>query len=132
MALTSDQLSDLQGDLGIGADEAVFTDAELERLFARAGEDYATAVYYAWRQLLAASTKYIDYRVAQTDEKRSQAYTHIKEMVAAWKDLAAESTNSQGVAVLGLTSVPPRYKEYPYDGDERGVVRDRRISGRYD
>jgi hypothetical protein len=132
MALTADQLSDFQGDLGIGSDEDVFTDAELERLFTRAGEDYPTAVYYAWRQLLAASTKYIDYRVAQTEEKRSQAYAHIRDMVAYWKDQAAESTNSQGVAVLGLTSVPPRYKEFPYDEDERGVVRSRRISGRWD
>lgn len=114
MALTTEQLGDFQGDLGIGSDEAVFTDAELERLFQRAGENYSTAVYMAWRQLLAASTKYIDYQVAQTKESRSQIYAHIKEMVAHWEEEAKESTNAQGVAILGLNEVPTRWKEEPY------------------
>lgn len=113
MALTADQLSDLQADLGIDDSEAVFTDAELERLFQRAGEVYATAVWYAWRQLLAASTKYIDYKVAQTEEKRSQLYAHIKEMVAYWGDESNKATNTQGVRIVGLTEIPPRWKEEP-------------------
>ena len=114
MALTSEQLSDLQSDLGIGSDQSVFTDAELERLFQRAGEVYETAVYKAWSQLLAASAKYIDYRVAQTEEKRSQAYAHIKEMVAHWKAESDKVSNTQGVMIAGLTEVPPRFKEEPY------------------
>lgn len=117
MALTTDQLADLQADLGIDDSEAVFTDAELERLFARAGEDYPTAVYYAWRQLLAASTKYIDYRVAQTEEKRSQVYSHIKDMVAYWGAESDKSTNVQGVKIVGMTEIPPRRKEEPATAD---------------
>ncbi len=113
MALTADQLSDLQADLGIDDSETVFTDAELERLFQRAGEVYETAVYKAWCQLLAASAKYIDYRVAQTEEKRSQAYAHIKEMVAHWKAESDSVTNTQGVRIVGLTEIPPRLKEEP-------------------
>lgn len=113
MALTTDQLADLQADLGIGADETVFTDAELERLFARADEVYASAVYMAWRQLLAASTKYIDYRVAQTEEKRSQVYQHIKDMVGHWQSESDKATNVQGVRMVGLTEIPPRRKEEP-------------------
>lgn len=114
MALTTDQLSDFQSDLGIDDSEAVFTDAELERLYVRAGEVYATAVWYAWRQLLAASTKYIDYRVAQTEEKRSQVYAHIKEMVGYWKDESDAVNNTQGVMIAGLTEIPPKWKEEPY------------------
>lgn len=113
MALTAEQLSDLQSDLGIDDNEAVFTDAELERLYTRAGEVYATAVYMAWRQLLAASTKYIDYRVAQTEEKRSQVYSHIKDMVAYWKGESDAANNTQGILIAGLTEVPPRFKEEP-------------------
>lgn len=120
MALTADQLADLQSDLGIGSDEAVFTDVELERLFQRAGEDYPTTVYYAWRQLLAASTKYVDYQVAQTRESRSQAYQHIKDMVAYWKGESEESLNTSGVAIAGLTPIPPRWKDAPYESEGDG------------
>ena len=67
MALTTEQLADFQADLGIDDSESVFTDVELERLFTRAGDVYETAVWYAWRQLLAASTAYVDYQVAQTN-----------------------------------------------------------------
>jgi hypothetical protein len=125
MALTAEQLADLQADLGIDDSETVFTDADLERLFVRAGEVYPTAVYYAWRQLLAASTKYIDYRVAQTEEKRSQAYTHIKEMVAYWKAESEDSTNTKGVAIAGLNEIPARWKDYPVE-PSTDELRDRR------
>lgn len=130
MALTSDQLADLQADLGIDDSEAVFTDAELERLFTRAGEDYPTAVYYAWRQLLAASTKYIDYRVAQTEEKRSQVYGHIKDMVAYWGAESDKSTNVQGVKIVGMTEIPPRRKEEPATADSERKKQLRRAAWR--
>ncbi len=125
MALTTEQLADFQGDLGIDDSEAVFTDAELERLFQRAGEVYPTAVWYAWRQLMAASTKYIDYKVAQTEEKRSQVYQHIKEMVAYWGDESAKATNDKGVRIVGLTEIPPRRKEEPatMDSERRRQLR---------
>lgn len=126
MALTADQLSDFQLDLGIGTDETVFTDEELERLFTRAGDDYPTAVYYAWRQLLAGAAKYIDYRVAQTEEKRSQAWQHIKDMVAYWKGESEKSLNTQGLAIAGLNGIPPRHKEFPYQSDTVGTQRLRR------
>lgn len=127
MALTTDQLSDFQSDLGIDDSEAVFTDAELERLYVRAGEVYATAVWYAWRQLLAASTKYIDYRVAQTEEKRSQVYAHIKEMVGYWKDESDAVNNTQGVMIAGLTEIPPKWKEEPYTTTEERQRQLRRV-----
>ncbi|MCB0058215.1 MAG: hypothetical protein KDE45_14355 [Caldilineaceae bacterium] len=125
MALTATQLADFQADLGIDDSEAVFSDAELERLFTRASEDYPTAVYYAWRQLLAASTKYIDYRVAQTEEKRSQAYQHIKDMVSYWKGESEDSTNTRGVAIAGINPIPTKWKEAPYEA-ESGYRRLRR------
>lgn len=125
MALTTEQLADFQGDLGIDDSEAVFTDAELERLFQRAGEVYATAVWYAWRQLMAASTKYIDYQVAQTKDSRSQVYTHIKEMVDYWQKESERVTNTQGVAIVGLNEIPPRRKEEPFTttGERRTQLR---------
>lgn len=126
MALTSEQLTDFQADLGISDDEAVFTDAELERLFARAGEVYESAVYMAWRQIFAQATKYIDYKVAQTEEKRSQVWDHIKAMMAHWKAEADAASGVQGAAFVGLNVIPTRSKEEPYEATSE---RRRRVAG---
>jgi len=114
--------------LGIGTDEAVFTDAELERLFTRAGEVYPTAVYMAWRQLLAASAKYIDYRVAQTEMKRSQAYAHIKEMVAHWQAESDAEAGVTGALFVGLNGIPTKQKEEPAELYYERRDRVRRVS----
>ena len=106
MALTADQLADMQADLGISDDQAVFTDAELERLFTRAGEVYESAVYLAWRQIFAQATTYIDYKVAQTEMKRSQVWDHIKAMLAHWKDEAASASGATGALFVGLNGIP--------------------------
>lgn len=115
MALTADQLTDFQSDLGISDNEAVFTDAELQRLYIRAGEVYEAAVYMAWRQVFAQATKYIDYKVAQTEEKRSQVWDHIKAMLAHWKEEAASASGTQGAMFVGLNVIPTLSKEEPYE-----------------
>lgn len=111
MALTPTQLADMQADLGIDASEAVFTDEELERLFERADESYNTAVYLAWRQLLGASSKYVDYKVAQTSVSKSQAFQQIKDMVAFWGNESRTAANQ--VRIVGANSVPERFKDEP-------------------
>lgn len=115
MALTAEQLADFQSDLGIGSDGTVFTDAELQRLYTRADEVYETAVYLAWRQIMAQATAYIDYKVAQTEEKRSQVWEHIKAMVAHWSEESDAASGSQGALLLGLNVIPTRTKEEPAD-----------------
>jgi hypothetical protein len=111
--LTAEQLADLQADLGIDDSESVFTDEELQRLFDRAGDDYNLSVYYGWRQLLSASAKWVDYKVAQTSVSRSQAFDHIKDMVAFW---AAESRNNANqVRIMGMVPVPTKHKDKPHD-----------------
>jgi hypothetical protein len=111
MALTATQRTDFQGDIGIGSDEAVFTNAELDRLYARSDSDYNGAVYLAWRQLMADAAKFNDYTAGQTQEKKSQVYDHIKDMVEFWKDEARVATNQ--VRLIGLLEVPPRDKDTP-------------------
>jgi hypothetical protein len=85
---------------------------------------------YAWRQLLAASTKYIDYRVAQTEEKRSQVYQHIKDMVGHWQAESDKATNTQGVRMVGMTEIPPRRKEEPAQADSERRKQLRRAAWR--
>jgi len=111
MALTATQRADFQGDLGIGSDEAVFTNDELDRLYARASSDYNGAVYLAWRQLMADAAKFNDYTAGQTQERKSQIYDHIKDMVSFWKDEARVATNQ--VRIVGMLEVPPRDKDTP-------------------
>ena len=113
MALTSDQLADIQGDLGISNDEAVFTDTELNRLYTRASDNYALAVYYGYRQILAQAAKFHNYTVANSSVSRSQMFDHLKDMLDFWQDEARTAGNQ--VKILGLTEVPPRHKAVPYE-----------------
>lgn len=84
MALTADQLADFQADLGISSSEAVFTDEELDRLYARAESDYTLAVALAFRQLMADSAKLNDYKAGQSSESKSQVFEHVKAMYELW------------------------------------------------
>lgn len=117
MALTTEQRTDMQADLGITADEAVFTNDELDRLFTRAGDNYNTAVYLGWRQLMADAAKLYKYTVAQTSVSKDQVFDHVKEMVAFW---AEESrTNSNQIAIVGMNPIPTQWKDQPADEDCR-------------
>mgnify|MGYP001561254232 FL=1 len=111
MALTADQLADMQGDLGITTDQAVFTDAELNRLFARTDSDYNGAVYLAYRQLLADATKLFNYTVGQTRIEREKVFDHVAKMVEFWK--AESRTNANQLMILGLNEIPTRIKDQP-------------------
>src|SRR5690554_6869746 len=113
MSLSAQQLADMQADLAIGDDESVFTDAELERLFERANSDYNLAVYYGWRQILAGSAKWIDYRVAQTQVSRSQAFDHLLKMVEFWGNESRSTANQ--LRSMGINSVPTVHKPKPLD-----------------
>lgn len=116
MALSSQQILDIRADLGIGASGAadeIFSDTELNALFDRAGSDYNTAVYFGWRQTLANSARYIDYKVAQTSVSRAQVFDHILKMLAFW---GAESrTNANQLISAGISPVPTKHKPQPTD-----------------
>lgn len=111
MALSSDQLTDIQGDLGITTDQAVFTDAELNRLFARTESDYNGAVYLGYRQLMADSAKFFNYTAGQTRVERAAVFDHVKAMVDFWKDESRTAANQ--LAILGLNEIPPKIKDEP-------------------
>jgi hypothetical protein len=117
MALTADQLADMQGDLGITTDGTVFTDPELNRLFTRAEEDYNTAVYLAWRQLLGDSAKFFNYTAGHTRIEREKVFEHVKAMVEFWK--AESRTAANQLKILGLTEIPPRIKDDPDEPVQR-------------
>lgn len=127
MALTAAQLADFQKDLAIDASQAVFTNDELNRLFERAGDDYNTAVYMAWRQIAAGATRWVDYKVAQTSINLSQARAHIKDMLTFWQ--GESKTPANQVMLLGLNQIPTQHKRLPgdvYSNEDPRVDRYRR------
>ncbi len=117
MALTTTQRTDIQGDLGITADESVFTDDELDRLYARADNDYNLAVYYGFRQLVASANKYHRYVAGFATEDLQQVRANLKDSLQQWKGEARSSANQ--VQMAGLLEIPPRDKDEPWDADDR-------------
>lgn len=111
MSLSSDQRADMQGDLGISADETVFTNDELDRLYERAHSDYNTAVYLGYRQIMANAAKLHNYTAGQTRIDKAQVFDHLKSMVEFWQGESRTASNQ--VKVLGINSVPPRHKRKP-------------------
>jgi len=109
--LTATQRADMQGDLGIGSDEAVFTNDELDRLYTRAVSDYNLAVYYGYRQLLAQANKFHNYTAGMTKVEASQMRAHIRDTMEFWKEEARRAGNQ--VRIVGLLEVPPRDKDKP-------------------
>jgi len=84
MALSAAQLTDFQADIGIGSDAAVFTDAELNRLYARASSEYDLAVAMAFEQLMSTAAKFNDYTAGYTAEKKSQVFAQLEKMADRW------------------------------------------------
>jgi hypothetical protein len=113
MPLTAPQTLDMLGDLAAGNLDDVFSQTELDRFYARAGDDYNLAVYYGWRQIFAASTKWVDYQVAQTRVSRSQASGQIKEALKFWQDESKTAANQ--LRILGMRPVPTKHKQEPLE-----------------
>lgn len=121
MALTSDQLSDLQKDIGITTDQSVFTDAELNRLYTRASDDYDAAVVLAIRQLLMQSARFFNYTVGQTRYERKQVFDNLRSILKDKEAVAgmAGGQLSSGVISLQMDQPDPdtdtTYDDYARD-----------------
>lgn len=102
--LSSDQLTDVQGDLGISDDEGVFTDTELNRLYTRAGGDYEKTVAFAYRQLWANALKFTRYTQGRSSEDKTAIRDALKDAMMYWEQKAGISggTLSFGVIDTGL------------------------------
>lgn len=102
MSLTTAQRTDMQADLGISNDQAVFTNAELDRLYERASSDYELAMCYALDQLLMDAAKLNDYTAGASSEKKSQVFDHLKDVRAAWGQRAGVGYGALGAGVIDL------------------------------
>ncbi|MCZ2077903.1 MAG: hypothetical protein LC130_23230 [Bryobacterales bacterium] len=108
--LTSQQLADLQGDLGIGNDQAVFTDGDLNRLYVRAGNDHDKTIVLALRQMLADASKLHDYSAGSTSESLSQVRANLEKLLTRWENIAGMGSGGRlrsGKIALGIDEPYP-------------------------
>jgi hypothetical protein len=125
MTLTPQQLQDLQDDSGIGSDQAVFTDSELDRIWERVSgassdtERHEAALYLIYRQLLGSANKLHDYTAGATSEKLSQVRANLKQMHDLYKP-SYEAATSQATqfARTVLRKRPNQRRTRPYTSPE--------------
>lgn len=88
---TSDQITDLRGDIGDTGTPPAFTDPEIQRFWYRVrGADNEVIQHEATlalmaRALIGNSAKLRDYSTGNTSEKSSQIFDHLKDIYAMYK-----------------------------------------------
>ncbi len=87
-----------------------FSDAELDLLYSDAQQNFVLSIAYGYRVLMADTSRLNDYVAGQTQEKKSQVFTHLKEMYDLYLDWAFAANQVQ---FTKLKSVPPRTRAYP-------------------
>lgn len=115
--LEAEVLVDFRADIGDSGTPPAFSDAELQRLYERTGEDYNRAVLLAFDQLLSGAAKFASYTQNQTQEKKSEIFNNLLKLRTLWagKVAALEAAESakQQVRLAGLTRQPKRLKDAP-------------------
>ncbi len=89
--------------------DTVFSDTQLQRFYTRAGEDYATAVVFALRALLADAAKLTRYRSGDHEEDLNQVREGVTQLLDKWEQVAGLSggTLSAGTIDLALDEPEP-------------------------
>jgi hypothetical protein len=87
-----------------------FSDAELNALYDQAQSNFFLAISYAFRALQSNAAKFDDYVAGQTQEKKSQIYSHLEGLAKHYQDWAQAG---QQVQIVRLASVPPRLRAVP-------------------
>lgn len=87
-----------------------FSDAELDALYADAALNFFLAIAYGFRVLMSNAAKFDDYVAGQTQEKKAQIFSHLKDMEAMYQQWAFAG---QQVQFTSLKGVPPRLTAVP-------------------
>ena len=108
----------------IGADSTSLPDATADALFVEAGEMYTEAgpiaAYtrvLAIRRLMANAAKLTDYTQNESQEKQSQVFSQLKQLLTFWQsqlDAAIAAASTVGAARFGgLRRKPKAVREWP-------------------
>jgi hypothetical protein len=109
MALSNDQLSDFRAD--IGDVNNAFSDAEIQRLYVRAGENYDEALVLGIDQLVSNAVKFSDYTSGESSDKRSQVFDHLMTLRTLFKSRASLAKPQVRIAGMKVSKYP---KSDPY------------------
>lgn len=124
--MTTIDYNRLLGD--IGANETSLPEWEAEEIFVEAGETYTSTAtikaqtrIIAIGRILASSAKLVDYAQDTTQEKMSQVFAHLKDLLKIWQDnladaIADEKTAARGSSAArfgGKRTKPARVQEWP-------------------
>lgn len=100
----------------------------LEDLWDEANGDEATAVANAIWMLLTDATRFADYTVGQTSEKKQQIFENLRTL---WMDYRVEMRlTGHQPRIVGMRAVPPVWKDVPI-GEEHPDEKNRRHTGAY-
>lgn len=108
----------------IGANITSLPDEDADDIFTEAGEVYtdsgsisAYTRVLAIRRLLASSARLTDYTQNASQEKQSQVFDHLKQLLSFWQgelDTAVSASSAVGAARFGgQRRSPKRIQEYP-------------------
>lgn len=121
MATSAAQKQRLRDD--VDGNATSLPDAEIDAIFDEAAETYtdlaAQTAYtrvIAIRRLLASSAKLTDYAANESQEKLSQVFKHLRDLLSFWQDEleAAIAATAGSAARFGRTMAKPtKVKEYP-------------------
>lgn len=89
---------------------AAFSDADLNALYSQSDLNFFLTISYAFRVLQGNSSKFNDYVAGQTQEKKSQIFTHLEALAQHYEQWAQ---SGQQVQIARLASVPPRLRAVP-------------------
>lgn len=88
-----------------------FSDADLNVFWADANSNFWLMLAYAFRALLADMSRLNDYTAGQSQEKASQRYEHIRDMVEMYTQWAQ---SDRQVQFASMVPEPPRLKAVPW------------------
>ena len=112
--LTAEQLARLRQDIGDTNTPPAFPDEELQDIWADEGADWDKTLLRAYERLLANAWKFTDYTQNESQEKKSQIFTHLERMVARLEKKVHNASKARNqIKIAGLKGIPPRRKDKP-------------------
>lgn len=103
----------------IGNNGAGFSDADLEHIWEEAEESLPHAVLICFEELAAGAAKFTDYTQNETQDKKSQVFSHIMDrLIPYWKKKVDEAEDDatpqkRTSRIVGTKVQPPRRMERP-------------------
>lgn len=113
MTLTSEQITLLRMEIG-DTDGVTFSDEELQAIHAAAGASWDGTLYAVYRILTANAAKLHDYTAGETEEKRSQVFSHLLMLRDRYAKAAASADKAANtVRLVSMQSTPIKRKRKP-------------------